>query len=168
MGKNSKRFALTLFLVFALLGAGWLAYAKFISPTNIAVISFPGFTVEKMRRANSSHWIKIKPLELADLKKIERYPLALIRGHGVRITPEQLEQIRKASEKGVKIYVADVTNPEYDLTNLAGAELDYFTDLMENKGSQNFRSLFNYTRKHIDGKKMSLQPHDSAVIFPDD
>ncbi len=164
MKKNIVR----LVLLTVLIGLGWLGYSKYIAPTKIAVVSFPGFTVEKMMRANYSKWIQIQPLTLEEIHKIERYPLALIRGHGVRISTEQLDQIRKASEKGVKVYVADVTNPEYDLTNLEGDELDYFSDLLENKGSKNFQSLFNYTRQHIDRKKLFLQPYDSAVILPDD
>lgn len=162
-----KGLFLTLFIgIFVL--SSWLAYIKFVAPTKIAVVAFPGFTVEKMMRANSSNWIQIEPLNVEDIHKIENYPLALIRGHGIRISPEQLEKIRKASAKGVKVYVADVTNPEYDLTNMEGEELDYITDLMDNKGSKNFRSLFNYTRKYIDHKRIFLQPHDSAVILPDD
>ncbi|WP_157482949.1 hypothetical protein, partial [Geofilum rubicundum] len=104
-----------------------------MSPTKIAVVSFPGFTVEKMMRANTSKWIKIEPLELEDLNKLSRYPLGLIRGHGVHISPEQLDQIREASEQGTRIYIADATNPEYNLTNFEGKALDYITDLMENK-----------------------------------
>ncbi len=168
MRKVTKKISVTLILTALLVGMAVMGYFKFMAPTKIAVISFPGFTVEKMMRANTSNWIRIVPLSLEELKKTRRFPLALIRGHGIRISPEQLNQIRKAAAKGVKIYVADVTNPEYDLTNLEGNELDYFSDLMENKSSQNFRNLFNYTRKHIDGKKIFLQPHDSAVILPDD
>lgn len=146
----------------------WLLYSKLMSPTKIAVVSFPGFTVEKMMRANTSKWIKIEPLELEDLNKLSRYPLGLIRGHGVHISPEQLDQIREASEQGTRIYIADATNPEYNLTNFEGKALDYITDLMENKGSANFRSLFNYTRSQIDKKKLFLQPYGKAVILPDD
>ena len=145
-----------------------LGYKQYAAPTKIAVISFPGFTVEKMMRANTNNWVKIKTLDLEELNKLARYPLGIVRGHGVRISPEQLDQIREATGKGTKIYMADVTNPEYNLTNFEGKELDYITELMENKGAANFRSLFNYTRSRIDGKKLFLQPHDSVVILPDD
>jgi cobaltochelatase CobN len=166
--RKFKKIAIITLLLIVVIGGIWTAYSKFMSPTKIAVVNFPGFTVEKMMRANTNNWVEIKPLDLSEINKIERYPLVLIRGHGVRISPEQLDQIREASEKGVKIYVADVTNPEYDLSNLQGEELDYIADLLDNKGSKNFRSLFNYTRQKIDNKKLFLQAYDSAEIFPDD
>lgn len=167
ISKTSKRaFFITVLAVIAV--SGWYIYSKFISPTKIAVVSFPGYTVEKMMRANTNKWVKVKTLELDQLKKLERYPLALIRGHGIRISDKQLDQIRRVSDEGVKIYVADITNPEYNLTNLQGKELDYITDLMENKGAKNYRSLFNYSRSQIDDKKLFLQSYDSAVIVPDE
>ncbi len=168
MKKPFIKYTIAFLILTILMGGIWMVYNKYISVTKIAVVSFPGFTVEKMMRSNTSNWVKIETLDLEELNKIERYPLALIRGHGIRISGEQLDQIRNATQKGVKIYVADVTNPEYDLTNLQGEELDYVTDLLENKGSANFRSLFNYTRQHIDNKKMFVHPHDSAVIMPED
>jgi len=164
---NKKRF-LSLLLLILILTAVFGVYKKYIAPTKVAIVSTPGFMLEKMERANTNRWVKTERLELNEMDKLKRYPFALVRGHGIRISPEQLDFIREASAKGTKIYVADVTNPEYDLTNLAGKELDYITDLMENKGAKNFRSFFNYIRTKVDKKKCFLQPYDNAVIFPDD
>jgi len=166
--KNMKKKIIVGIAIVALASIIIGGYTKYIAPTKIAVVSFPGFTVEKMMRANASKWVEIEQLDIEALNRLSGYSLALIRGHGVRISPEQFDIIREAGRKGVKIYMADITNPEYNLTNLEGKELDYITDLMENKGTANFRSLFNYTRRHIDGKKLFLQPYDSAVILPDD
>ncbi|TKG90394.1 cobaltochelatase subunit CobN [Puteibacter caeruleilacunae] len=162
--KKSIRAVILLLLVFVV----WEAYVLFVAPTRIAIVSFPGFMTEKMERANTNSWVKLDALELSELDQLDKYPLALVRGHGIRISAEQLSFIRKAMDQGTKVYVADVTNPEYDLTNIQGKELDYISELMENKGARNYRSLFNYSRTIIDGKQVFLEPYDDAVIIPDD
>ncbi len=143
-------------------------YVRYVSPTRVAVVAFPDFMVEKMERSNNNPWVKIDKLELEELDEIDGYGLVIVRAHGTTISQEQLNLLRQASEKGLKIFVADVTNPEYDLTNLSGEELDYFTDLLDNKCIQNFQSLFNYARTEIDFKRMFTKPYADAVILPDD
>ena len=143
-------------------------YIKYISRTQIAVISFPDFMLEKMERSNNNNWVKLSNVNLDELDKINKYDLIIVRGHGVRISPEQLDRFRKASQKGYKIFVSDITNPEYDVTNLKGNELDYITDLLENKCTKNFQNLYNYTRKELDKKKFFNKPYSDAVILPDD
>jgi cobaltochelatase CobN len=152
-----------LFLILAI-----FIYNKYIAPTRIAIISFPDFMLEKMERSNNNNWVKLSNVSLDELDKINKYGLILVRGHGVRISPEQLDKLREASPKGCKIYVSDITNPEYDVTNLTGKELDYFSDLLDNKCTANFQNLFNYTRKELDKKAFFNKPYSDAVILPDD
>ncbi|MBO8093817.1 MAG: cobaltochelatase subunit CobN [Prosthecochloris sp.] len=169
MNTRPQRLTILVAIVLATLSASaWWAYSAYVSPTKVAIISFPGFMVEKMQRANANSWVHIEQLDLEELDKLQNYPFALIRGHGVRISPEQLDLVREASGKGTKIFVADVNNPEYELTNLSGKELDYVSALVENKGSKNFRSLFNYVRTHIDRKTAFLGPYDDPVEIPRD
>lgn len=147
-------------IVLLLLIAGAVYYYnKNMATTKIAAIAFPDFMLEKMINSNNNSSIQIENLPLEEIDKIEKYPFVLLRGHGIRIASEQLQKIREAGENGVKIYIGSVTNPEYDLTNLVGKELDYISGLMENKCTQNYQSLFNYVRKEIDKKKYSLKPY---------
>ncbi len=162
-----KRFLTTVSICFLIIILFFL-YKSNIAPTKIAVVSFPDFTMEKMERSNDNKWIKLQNIELGELDKIHKYDLVLVRGHGVRISPEQLDLLRKASAKGTKIYVTDITNPEYDVTNIRGKELDYITDLLDNKCAINFKNLFNYTRKNIDGKRWFNKPYGEAFILPED
>ncbi len=162
-----KRFLTTVSICFLIIILFFL-YKSNIAPTKIAVVSFPDFTMEKMERSNDNKWVKLQNIELDNLDKIDKYDLVLVRGHGVRISPEQLDLLRKASTKGTKIYIADITNPEYDVTNFEGKELDYITDLLDNKCAINFKNLFNYTRKKIDKKKWFNKPYGEAFILPDD
>ncbi len=144
------------------------AYIKYAAPTRIAVVSFPDFLMEKMERSSNNRFVSLDNISPDKLKRIDKYKLILVRGHGVRISGEQLDQLSNASEKGSKIFVADITNPEYDVTNLTGEELEYFTDLFENKCTANFCSLFNYARKEIEKKLFFNKPYSEAVILPDD
>ncbi|MBI9055779.1 MAG: cobaltochelatase subunit CobN [Bacteroidales bacterium] len=162
-----KRFLGILGVCFLLI-IGIIVYKKNIAPTHIAVVSFPDFQIEKMERSNGNKGVKLHNVSLENLDKINKYDLILVRGHGVRISTEQLERLRKASEKGTKIFVADITNPEYDLTNITGEELDYISDLLDNKCTKNFQNLFNYTRKNIDKKSFFNQAYSDAIILPDD
>ncbi|UZJ42368.1 cobaltochelatase subunit CobN [Prosthecochloris sp. SCSIO W1101] len=165
----TKRLTAIVLIVLAVLSAtAWWAYSTYVAPTKIAIVSFPGFAVEKMERANNNPWVHLERLELEELDKLHNYPFALIRGHGIRISTEQLDLIRNASEKGSKIYIADITNPEYELTNLYGQELDYVSALVDNKGSKNFQSLFNYVRSEIERKRAFLEPYEDPVIIPRD
>lgn len=166
MNISAKRLTAIIFFVLAALSTAWWAYSTYVSPTKIAVVSFPGFMVEKMERANTNSWVHLELLETEELDKLHNYPFVLVRGHGIRISAEQLDLIRNASEKGTKIFMADVNNPEYELTNISGKELDYVSTLLNNKGSKNFRSLFNYVRSEIDRKKVFLEPYNDPVIIP--
>ncbi len=164
----NKKITFTTLLLILIIGGGFLFYQKNISPTRIALVSFPDFMVEKMERSNNNPWVKLSSISLDDLHKIEKYDLVIVRGHGVNIQPEQLARFREASEKGVKIFASDITNPEYDVTNLFGKERDYFSDLLENKCTKNFQNLFSYTRKEFDKKHFFNTEYSDAVILPDD
>lgn len=154
-------------LLLLLIGGAWYYYKKEVATTKIAAIAFPDFMLEKMLKSNNNNWVKIENLPLSKIDKINDYPFVLLRGHGIRISPDQLQKIREAGEKGVKIYIGSVTNPEYDLTNLSGKELDYVADLMENKCTQNYQSLFNYVRQNIDHKEFFLKPYaKTPYILP--
>lgn len=151
-----------------IIGLAFFLYKTYLAPTRIAIVSFPDFMLEKMERSNNNKFVSLDYVDLDELKGIDKYKLILVRGHGVHISKEQLDQLRKASEKGCKIFVADITNPEYDLTNLTGEELDYFIDLLENKCIKNFQNLFNYTRKNLDKKMVFNKAYGDAIILPDD
>ncbi len=166
MSISAKQLAVIIFFILAASVAAWLAYTTHVSPTRIAVVSFPGFMVEKMERAKTNSWVHLELLEPEELDKLSRFPFVLIRGHGLRLSADQLDLIRNASAKGTKIFMADVNNPEYELTNISGKELDYISTLLRNKGSKNFRSLFNYVRSEIDRKKVFLESYDEPVIIP--
>ncbi len=153
-------------LVF-LLVFSWYYYHNKIAATKVAAIAYPEFMLEKMRKSNNNTWVKIEDLPLERIDEIVDYDFVLLRGHGIRISPEQLQIIRESGEKGLKIFIGEVTNPEYDVTNLVGGELDYISELMENGCTQNYRNLFNYIRTEVDGKKYFLKEYSKEpYIMP--
>ncbi|WP_198166409.1 hypothetical protein [Prosthecochloris sp. HL-130-GSB] len=88
MNTRPQRLTILVAIVLATLSASaWWAYSAYVSPTKVAIVSFPGFMVEKMQRANANSWVHIEQLDLEELDKLQNYPFALIRGHGVRISP---------------------------------------------------------------------------------
>lgn len=161
-----KKRILGLIAIVVLLGAGLYYYNSKMATTKIAIVAYPDFLLQKFENSNNNKWIDIDPLPLEDLKKLRNYKFALVRAHGIRISPEQLEIIREAQAQGTKVYMGSVTNPEFDITNVVGKELDYISELMGNGCTQNYRSLFNYVRNEIDHKTFFNTAHEEPYILP--
>lgn len=149
-----------------LLGVAWFYYHNKIATTKIATIGFPDFMLDKMITSNNNSWVEIEPLTLDNLDDLSGYKFALIRAHGNNLDKEQVALIHKAQAKGTKVYMAGVTNPEFDISNIEGKELDYISELMQNGCAKNYRSLFNYVRNDIDQKTFFTQPYDEPYILP--
>ncbi len=152
-------------LLALVLGAWWYYMAR-IATTKIATIGFPDFMLEKMVTSNNNDWVEIEPLTLENLDDLPSYKFALIRAHGTSLNEEQVQLIKDAQAKGTKVYMAGVTNPEFDISNIEGKEFDYISNLMENGCAKNFRSLFNYVRNEIDQKTFFTQPYNEPYILP--
>ncbi len=161
--KNIKKVVLVLLFLFAIGTGIYIAYNRFIAPTNIAVVNMPEFKLQRMHKANNNSFVKFEKIADNEYHKLTKYNFIIIRGHGVNFSPEQTEYIKKAAVEGALIYVCDVTNPECDFTNLTGENLDKVSAYMENGGTKNYRSLCNYIRKYID-KKIISAPEPEALV----
>ncbi len=165
-GKMKKKRILLIAAIAVVLLAGWWAYARFMSPTRIATLNFADFMVEKMIRSNDNPWVKVAPVDLDDVEKITKYDMVLVRIHGVSLDQRHLDAIRKAKAKGVAVYSTESDNA--DINSLQGVEQEYVNTLIENGSVKNYRSLFNYVRAKIDGKKAFNGEYDEPVIVPAD
>ena len=134
-----------------------MLYCRFASVTRVATLNFPDFTVEKFIRSNDNPFIKINPIGLDEAEKIAKYDIVLVRIHGSSLNGTHLQAIQKAIAKGVPVYATESDNPE--INTLSGRELEYIDALMANGSIQNYRSLFNYVRKHIDRKALFNEPY---------
>jgi cobaltochelatase CobN len=144
----------------------WFSYSRYISPTRIATLNFPDFTVEKFIRSNNNPFVKIKSIDLGKASDISKYDMVLVRIHGSSMDKTHLDAIRKAIGKNVPVFSTESSNPE--INSLTGRELEYISTLMENGSVKNYQSLFNYIRKKIDKKITFNKEYDEPVLIPDD
>ncbi|MDE5606391.1 MAG: cobaltochelatase subunit CobN, partial [Bacteroidales bacterium] len=151
--------------VIALLGLCGL-YMRYGAKTKVATLNFPDFTVEKMRRANGNAFVKIEPVDLEQVEKIRRYDMVLVRVHGNGLGQRHLDAIRSAIAKGVPVFSTESTNAE--INSLDSARLAYVAALMDNGSVRNYRSLFNYIRREIDGKRWFNGAYEDVVPVPAD
>ncbi|MDE6440309.1 MAG: cobaltochelatase subunit CobN [Bacteroidales bacterium] len=151
--------------VIALLGLCGL-YMRYGAKTKVATLNFPDFTVEKMRRANDNAFVKIEPVDLEQVEKIRRYDMVLVRVHGNGLGQRHLDAIRSAIAKGVPVFSTESTNAE--INSLDSARLAYVAALMDNGSVRNYRSLFNYIRREIDGKRWFNGAYEDVVPVPAD
>ncbi len=154
-------------ILLVILGCVWYFYQAKIVVTKIAAIGFPDFMLEKMVTSNNNDWIEVKSLSLDNLEDLSSYKFALIRAHGRSLDKEHVELIKKAEKQGTKVYMAGITNPEFDISNISGKEFDYISTLMQNGCAKNYRSLFNYVRNEIDKKTFFKQKSNEPYILPD-
>lgn len=141
-------------------------YSKYISPTKIATLNFPDFTVEKFIRSNDNKFIDIESLPLDDIEKLSGYDVVLVRVHGESLNASHLKAIKKAISAGTDVLCTEADNPE--INSRTGKEQKYLSTLLDNGCVKNYRSLFNYLRAKIDKKKFFNKQYGEPVIIPDD
>lgn len=162
---RKKTLLLILVLVLALAGA-WMLYTRYAAETKVATLNFPDFTVEKMRRANDNTFVKIESVPIEKVNKIHRYDMILVRVHGSDLSPECVEAVKTAKAKGVPVFATGSEDSVFH--SLDSASRRYLSDLFDNASNRNYRSLFNYIRHKIDGKKFFNHAYEAVVEVPSD
>lgn len=165
MIKNKKLYIIVV-IALVLLTTSVLLYQRYVSPTRIATLNFPDFTVEKFIRSNNNPFISIKSIGLESANKIKDYDMVLVRVHGNSMDATHLQAIEDAITAGVPVFATESDNP--GINSLKGRELEYISTLIENGSVKNYRSLFNYIRKRIDKKLISNKEYSEPVIIPED
>ena len=161
-----KQKKITAAIILVVVGVLLFGYLKYVSPTRIATLNFPDFTVEKLIRSNDNSFVKIESVDLDDAEDIAGYDMVLVRIHGASMNKTHLDAIHHAIKKGVPVYSTERDNA--DINTLKGRELDYIATLMENGSVKNYRSMFNYIRKNIDKKALFNGEYDEPVKIPED
>ena len=141
-----------------LLAAGFAAYSKYVSPTRVALVNYEDFQVARVFKSNTNPLIKVETLPLSELSRVSDYDLVLFFGRGLNLEPEQFEFLQAQGIKGLKMFMEGATNPNIDVTNLRGGDLDFVGDYIQYGGTANYRSLLNYARAVFDGKKVFVDP----------
>lgn len=144
-----------LYILFALIVAvgGYLFYQNKLAPTKVAIINYPDFMLTKMVKSNDNRWVKINAFTPDKLPNLQSYDQLIIFGMGIELPATQETKIAEARDAGVSVFVQALTNPRLEhLANMHGKNFDNITDYMDNGGTANYRNMFNYIRKEIDGK----------------
>ena len=149
----------------------WLLWIFLASPTRIALVNFPDFQVAKMVRSTENSFVKARPLSVEEISRIKKYDAVLVFGMGLRITAEDRAILQRAAEKGIPVYSYSVTSPDNDICNLDSVRTATLEAYLENGGTANYRSLFNYIRKELCGKSLftgavnPVKPISSDCLF---
>lgn len=141
----------------AVLAAGaavWGAWQMWVAPTRIALVNYPDFQAARILKARPGAFVRVEALEVGRVRRARDYDLVLVFGRGLKLGDEQLEALRSAGFAGTPVYVDGATNPQHDVTNLKGADLDAVAGYLRNGGSANYARLLNYARRVFDGKRL--------------
>ncbi len=158
-----KKLYISIIIVAVVLAAAIFGYCKWVSPTKIAFVNYQAAALGKYHKLNNNSWIKVKEVSIEDLSKLSGYDMVFVNGMGLRIVEEQRAQLRKIAEKGIPIYTSMATNPDNDICNLDTATVSVIKKYIGGGSKKNYRSLLNYVRKYIDGKKVSVYDPEPPV-----
>lgn len=165
--KNLSRLGILL-LVLAVLFGGYTYYNKNISPTKVAFINYQEFQLSRIKKSTPNSWIQIDQLGMDELEKARDYSAIFIFGRGFQMSPEQMQLLQNAGYAGVNLFVEAATNPNVDVTNLQGADLDYITDYFNYGGTRNYANLLTYVRQKMDAKTWFVsEPLEPLAIARD-
>jgi len=150
-----KRQRLLIFIgiIAIILCGGWFLWIKFASPTKIALVNFQPFQTTNIIKSNKDKFIQFEEVALDQLHKLKNYDFVLAFGMGMNISVQQRSQFKKATNKGINLYIYASTNPDNDdLGNLDSVQQKTVERYLNNGNKKNYQSLGRYIRKEIDRK----------------
>ncbi len=162
-----KKLLLTLTGVLLLSGLGF-SYQKFVSPTRIAMVNFEDFQVARVFKSNQNRFIEIDTVPLEALESVADYDAVLLFGRALNLEPAQVDFLKAQGIRGLKMFMESPTNPNIDVTNLRGQDLDYIGDYLRYGGTLNYRSMLNYIRREFDGKTLFTADVRAPVAISQD
>ncbi len=146
----------------------WTAWNIWFSSTKVAFVHYQAISLGRILKANDNSFIKISELSTEELDKLTQYDMVFINGMGLRITEEQRAKIQTAVNKGVPILTTAATNPDNKFVSLDSIQADTLKKYLGNGGRQNYRSMLNYVRKHIDKKIISVNEPEALLERAED
>ena len=145
-------------LAMVALGAAAGIYRHYLAPTPIAFVNFRGVQLARLERARGDQAVRIEPLALDALHRAASYPVVYVHGRGLELQETHIEQLREAGRRGARLFVRGASNPEHDVTNLEGRQLDHVGGYFRFGGTENYARLLNFSRAELDGKAFRSDP----------
>lgn len=131
----------------------WSLWEWKAAPTRIALLNFQNFQISKMLKSAENRFVRVEALGTDEIGKLDRYDAVLVFSMGLRVDAGQRAKMQEVAESGVPFYSYAVTSPENDVSNLDSLQKACMESYLGNGGSRNYRSLFNYVRRELCGKK---------------
>lgn len=126
------------------------------SRTRIAFVNYQPITLGEIGRSNDNSSIRIEALDTDNLDKVSHYDMVFVNGMGLRITSEQRAALSAAAEKGHPVLTTAATNPENHVESIDSIDSEFIRQYLQGGGRENYRSMLNYVRKYIDGKRLFI------------
>lgn len=145
----------------------WLCYAV-AGPTRIALVNFPRYQTARMAKSLDNSFVKLDPVELEQFGTLKNYDAVLIFGMGIRMTDDHRALLEKLKAKGMPVYSTSVTDPTNNIQSLDSVQQETVKAYLGNGGTKNYRSLFNYIRRDLDGKSLFTGAIESPVEISSD
>ena len=136
--------------------AAIVAWRSIASSTKIAFVNYQPITLGEIGKANDNSFIKIENLSVEDLENASKFAMVFVNGMGLRITEEQRESLSKAAESGTPVITTAATNPDNYIVSTDSVDTEFIKQYLQGGGRANYRSMLNYVRKYIDGKKLFI------------
>ena len=155
-------------IVAVVLAAAFFAYSKWMAPTRVAFVNYQAISLGSIYKANDNSHIKLVEVSTDELDKLKDFDMVFISGMGLRIVEEQREVLQRLADKGVPIYTSMATNPDNNICNLDSVVRDSIKTYLDGGSKKNYRSLLNYVRKVIDGKRFFINEPEPAVERAED
>ncbi len=159
--KFKKKYALFVLLAVVVIGALGGAWNAWVSPTRIAFLNYQAIQLGQIAKANDSRMIRLSEITTDDFDDLNGYDMILVNGMGLRLDAAQREKLQKAAEN-VPTLTHAATNPDNNINSIDGFDAEYLMQYTENGGRKNFRSMLQFIRKFIDGKRF-FAPEPAVV-----
>lgn len=155
-------------IVAVVLAAAFFAYSKWMAPTRVAFVNYQAISLGNIYKANDNPYIKLVEVSTDELDKLKGFDMVFVNGMGLRIVEEQREVLQRLADKGTPIYTSMATNPDNNICNLDSVVRDSIKTYLNGGSKKNYRSLLNYVRKVIDGKRFFINEPEPAVERAED
>ncbi|WP_051293267.1 cobaltochelatase subunit CobN [Olivibacter sitiensis] len=152
----------------AVLFAGYRYYQKHISRTRIAFVNYSSFQLARIKQSAPGNMVTIVDLPIEKIAELRQYDAVFVFGRGLELSPAQFELLQHASFTDLPIFVESANNPNFDVTNLKGEDLDNVEAYFKHGGTGNYRNLLAYTRSKLDGKTWFTEKADKPIEIPKD